>query len=46
MEKKIKKILNILFWIVVITAIVWGWNMEIDNPESLFPNPVSQTQQK
>lgn len=46
MKEKVRKVLNILFWIVVIAGIVVGWNMEIDDPEALFPNPVNHVQQK
>ena len=33
----IKRILNVLFVIVVIAGIVLGWNMEDGDSESIFP---------
>lgn len=37
MANWIRRILNILFWIVLIAGVVIGWNMEDQDPESFFP---------
>lgn len=42
---KIRRILNILFAIVVATAIIMGWNKEIDDPDAWFPNEVKKVEQ-
>lgn len=41
---KIRRILNILFAIVVGTAIIMGWNKEIDDPDAWFPNEVKKVE--
>lgn len=33
----IRRILNLLFWLVLIFGVVVGWNMEDKDPESFFP---------
>ncbi|MBO7173220.1 MAG: hypothetical protein J6V64_02665 [Burkholderiaceae bacterium] len=33
----IRRILNILFWLVLIYGLVVGWNLEDKDPESFFP---------
>lgn len=42
---KIRLVLNILFAIVVGTAIIMGWNKEIDDPDAWFPNEVKKVEQ-
>lgn len=33
----LRRILNTLFWLVLIAGVVIGWNMEDKDPESFFP---------
>ena len=40
--KTLRLILNILFLIVVVAAIIIGWGKEVDNPDSWFPEWVDE----
>lgn len=42
---KIRLVLNILFAVVVITALVMGWNREVDDPDAWFPSEVKKVEQ-
>lgn len=40
--KTLRVILNILFLIVVVAAIIIGWGKEVDNPDAWFPEWVDE----
>lgn len=41
-KKTIRLILNILFVIVVVAAIIAGWGKEVDDPDAWFPEWVEE----
>ncbi len=40
--KTIRLILNILFIVVVVAAIIVGWGKEVDDPDAWFPEWVEE----
>lgn len=44
-KKTIRLILNILFVIVVVAAIIAGWGKEVDNPDAWFPEWVEEKEE-
>lgn len=44
-KKTIRLILNILFVIVVVAAIIAGWGKEVDDPDAWFPEWVEEKEE-
>lgn len=44
-KKTIRLILNILFVIVVVGAIIAGWGKEVDDPDAWFPEWVEEKEE-
>lgn len=44
-KKMIRLILNILFVIVVVAAIIAGWGKEVDDPDAWFPEWVEEKEE-
>lgn len=43
--KTIRLILNILFVVVVVAAIIVGWGKEVDDPDAWFPEWVEEKEE-
>lgn len=44
-KKTVRLILNILFVIVVVAAIIAGWGKEVDDPDAWFPEWVEEKEE-
>lgn len=44
-KKTIRLILNVLFVIVVVAAIIAGWGKEVDDPDAWFPEWVEEKEE-